>query len=412
MNNPSSPINERRVLNRILSDSLAFHDYESLSPKHFSTSERQNIWAAIKRIMEAEGQVDALRLADEGKEDRHLLLELEEITKVSPAYDPEKKIDTLTSHKVQRELIQFAKELESRSKKTNAYDWALSKILSIEVASANEIITGKVALSGFAERLDTFKTGIQSQFPSLNKAIGGFQNGQVYVVAGRPSMGKTALMISLFSHFLDAGQNGLFVTLEMTIDEVLKRMLSAKTGLQSRYLHFEKYRSRVLEATAKLYEKDFMLSNHADDTAKIFSAANRLKAQNKLRFIVIDYLQLLSDKIEKTINENQRIAYISGRIKRIARSLDIPIIVGCQLNRRVELREDKRPLLADLRESGAIEQDADVVLGLLRPGYYDKNTSQTQTKLYLLKNRNGMAGIETRMIFKPDTTEFVEVIDA
>ena len=118
MNNPSSPINERRVLNRILSDSLAFHDYESLSPKHFSTSERQNIWAAIKRIMEAEGQVDALRLADEGKEDRHLLLELEEITKVSPAYDPEKKIDTLTSHKVQRELIQFAKELESRSKKT------------------------------------------------------------------------------------------------------------------------------------------------------------------------------------------------------------------------------------------------------------------------------------------------------
>src|SRR3989338_756006 len=360
MNNPSSPINERRVLNRILSDSLAFHDYESLSPKHFSTSERQNIWAAIKRIMEAEGQVDALRLADEGKEDRHLLLELEEITKVSPAYDPEKKIDTLTSHKVQRELIQFAKELESRSKKTNAYDWALSKILSIEVASANEIITGKVALSGFAERLDTFKTGIQSQFPSLNKAIGGFQNGQVYVVAGRPSMGKTALMISLFSHFLDAGQNGLFVTLEMTIDEVLKRMLSAKTGLQSRYLHFEKYRSRVLEATAKLYEKDFMLSNHADDTAKIFSAANRLKAQNKLRFIVIDYLQLLSDKIEKTINENQRIAYISGRIKRIARSLDIPIIVGCQLNRRVELREDKRPLLADLRESGAIEQDADV----------------------------------------------------
>ncbi len=245
-------------------------------------------------------------------------------------------------------------------------------------------------------------TGIPSGFYDLDEMLGGFNPGEMTVIAARPAMGKTAFVLNVMDHAatqraesLGYEPSVLFFSLEMGRQSIVQRMLVARAGVESHRirqgrLHDREYQDLV-EAAGVLRDARLFI----DDTPGISimalrSRARRIKAEHGLDMIVIDYLQLLSAKAE---SRQQEISMISRSLKELSRELEVPLITLAQLSRSVESREEKRPQLSDLRESGSIEQDADVVMMLYRPEYYfpiDENKGKAE--VLVVKHRNGATG--------------------
>lgn len=245
-------------------------------------------------------------------------------------------------------------------------------------------------------------TGIPSGFYDLDEMLGGFNPGEMTVIAARPAMGKTAFVLNIMDHAatqraeaLGYAPSVLFFSLEMGRASIVQRMLVARAGVEAHRirqgrLHDREYQDLV-EAAGVLRDARLFI----DDTPGISimalrSRARRVKAEHGLDMIVIDYLQLLSAKAE---SRQQEISIISRSLKELSRELEVPLITLAQLSRSVESREEKRPQLSDLRESGSIEQDADVVLMLYRAEYYfpiDENKGKAEA--LVVKHRNGSTG--------------------
>jgi len=245
-------------------------------------------------------------------------------------------------------------------------------------------------------------TGLPSGFMDLDDMLGGFNPGELTVIAARPSMGKTAFALNLMEHaathrpqHFDHEPSILFFSLEMGRLSIVQRMLSSRARVDAHKMR-----------TGKIDPASFADLTHAagdlqkthlfvDDTPglsimAVRSRARRLKHQHGLDMIVLDYLQLMSAKAE---SRQQEISLISRSLKELARELEVPILALSQLSRSVESREDKRPQLSDLRESGSIEQDADVVLMLYRAEYYNQTEeNRGEAEVICAKHRNGATG--------------------
>ena len=245
-------------------------------------------------------------------------------------------------------------------------------------------------------------TGIPSGFYDLDEVLGGFNPGEMTVIAARPAMGKTAFVLNLMDHAsthvadsLGYAPSVLFFSLEMGRASIVQRMLVARAQveahrLRSGRLHDREYADLVEAAGVLKGARLFIDDTPGLSIMALRSRARRLKAEHGLDMIVIDYLQLLSAKAE---SRQQEISMISRSLKELARELEIPLITLAQLSRSVESREEKRPQLSDLRESGSIEQDADVVAMLYRPEYYfpiDENKGKAEVRI--VKHRNGATG--------------------
>lgn len=240
--------------------------------------------------------------------------------------------------------------------------------------------------------------GLGSGFPDLDQFTSGFRAGQFIILAARPSMGKTALAVNVAENVATSqGQPALIVSLEMDGESVVERTLAGHARVDS-------YRLRTgfglspydLHQIARADQSLRSLPVYIDDTPgqsmlQIASTARRLKLRHGLGLLVIDYLQLIDGKGEGTSRQEQ-VSAISRQLKLLARELQVPVIALSQLNRDCEKREDKRPLLADLRESGSLEQDADVVILLYRPSFYDPNDRPGLAVLDVAKNRQGRTG--------------------
>ncbi len=245
-------------------------------------------------------------------------------------------------------------------------------------------------------------TGIPSGFYELDDMLGGFNPGEMTVIAARPAMGKTAFVLNIMDHAathqadcLGYEPSVLFFSLEMGRASIVQRMLVARAGVEAHRLRSGRLHDREY---ADLVEAAGVLKNarlFIDDTPGLSimalrSRARRLKAEHGLDMIVIDYLQLLSAKAE---SRQQEISMISRSLKELSRELEVPLLTLAQLSRSVESRENKRPQLSDLRESGSIEQDADVVMMLFREEYYaptDENKGKAEA--IIVKHRNGATG--------------------
>lgn len=243
-------------------------------------------------------------------------------------------------------------------------------------------------------------TGIKVGYHALDAVTHGFQRGDLIILAARPSMGKTAfaLNMALQASKIDNQSVAVF-SLEMPAEALMRRMLSSEGRIDS-----GKMRKGNLNADEfnQLYAAGARLSEYKiyiDDTSsikmtEIFSKCRKLKADDKLDLIVIDYLQLIEGKSGKSENRQQEVSQISRELKALARELSVPVIALSQLSRSVESRQDKRPMLSDLRESGAIEQDADLVIFLYRDNYYNReeNDDDTpdKTEINIAKHRNGL----------------------
>jgi replicative DNA helicase len=260
-------------------------------------------------------------------------------------------------------------------------------------------------------------TGVTTGFPGLDKMTNGWQPSDLIIVAARPGMGKTAFTLSLAKNAAEAGRGIAFFSLEMASVQLVQRLISMEAEINSGKLRngqMEEYEWRKLHAAV---EKLSQVPIFIDDTPAINifelrAKCRRLKQNHNISMIVIDYLQLMAGAPnDKRGNREQEISSISRSLKGLAKELHVPVIALSQLSRAVESRGgEKRPQLSDLRESGAIEQDADIVTFIYRPGYYgvgegDMDTPSDMTEIILAKHRNGGLGT-VQLRFVPHFVKF------
>lgn len=246
-------------------------------------------------------------------------------------------------------------------------------------------------------------TGIGSGFTSFDKVTSGFQNSDLILIAARPSMGKTAFALNLALNAALAKKVVAVFSLEMSKEQLGQRLLSIRSGIDSLKMSTGNLNEDEIVEVAKTVDELAGIKLFIDDTAAISvlelrSKARRLKNERGLDLLVIDYLQLMqgskSSSKGSDFNRQQEISDISRSLKALARELKIPVIALSQLSRNVEMRADKRPLLSDLRESGSLEQDADIVMFLYREEYYNQETENVnQAEVIISKNRNGPTSI-------------------
>ncbi len=239
-------------------------------------------------------------------------------------------------------------------------------------------------------------TGVPSGYKKLDDMTSGFQKGDLIVLAARPSMGKTALALSIAAQAAHDATVGFF-SLEMSAEQLTLRMLSAESGIAHHNIRNATISSQEWIELTSVAGRMSQMKLFIDDTAMLSvmdlrTKARKLKIEHKLQFLVIDYLQLLHST-NKHENRHQEVSEISRSLKALAKELDIPIVALSQLSRAVDSRMDKRPMLSDLRESGAIEQDADLIMFLYRDVVYNQETENPAlAELIIGKQRNGPTG--------------------
>jgi replicative DNA helicase len=260
-------------------------------------------------------------------------------------------------------------------------------------------------------------TGLPTHFIDLDKIINGLNNSHLIILAARPAMGKTALALDIAEAvcFKNNSPVGIF-SLEMTSEQLVGRIISAQSEVEaekirSGALNAEEFQ-RVASAVSEMKEHVMII----DDTpglkiTDLRARARRMKESYNISLLIIDYLQLLSGSgsFKSIENRQNEISEISRMLKNLARELDIPILCIAQLSRKVEERTGHKPLMSDLRESGSIEQDADIIMLLLRRDYYDPNDRPGQAQLFVAKNRHGAIG-DIYLTYRKEIAQFANYI--
>lgn len=261
-------------------------------------------------------------------------------------------------------------------------------------------------------------TGVPSGFKELDEMTTGFQKGDLVIIGGRPSMGKTAFSLNIAQHVgVDLKEPVAIFSLEMAKEQLAFRMLCSEAMVDSNnvrkgFIRKEDWHS-LTNAAGKLAESPIFIDDSSGvNILEMRAKARRLKAEHGLSMVIVDYLQLMRGRYNSERRE-QEISEISRSLKALAKELRVPVIALSQLNRGVETRTgNKKPTLADLRESGAIEQDADVIIFLYRDEVYNKDSQDNKNKaeIILAKQRNGPTGSVT-LTFLPDCTKFTDFSD-
>ncbi len=258
-------------------------------------------------------------------------------------------------------------------------------------------------------------TGIPSGFIDLDRMTAGFQRNDLIIVAARPSVGKTAFALNIAQNIgIQAKETVAIFSLEMSAAQLVQRMICAEGKIDASRMRTGRFEGddweRMAMAVGQLAEADI----HIDDTPgitvnEIRAKCRRLKKERGLGMILIDYLQLIQGNGRRGANRQEEVSQISRTLKQIARELEVPVIALSQLSRGVEQRQDKRPMMSDLRESGAIEQDADIVAFLYRDDYYDKESDKKNIiEIIISKQRNGPVGT-VELVFLKNYNKFVNL---
>ncbi|WP_422658950.1 replicative DNA helicase [Paenibacillus sp. EC2-1] len=257
-------------------------------------------------------------------------------------------------------------------------------------------------------------TGIPSGFVDLDKMTSGFQRNDLIIVAARPSVGKTAFALNIAQNVaIRAKETVAIFSLEMSAPQLVQRMICAEANLDANVMRNGDFKgdedwSKLTMGIAALSEAEIYIDDTPGVTvADIRAKCRRLKKEKGLGMILIDYLQLIHGRGKPGENRQQEVSEISRTLKQIARELEVPVIALSQLSRGVEQRQDKRPMMSDLRESGSIEQDADIVAFLYRDDYYNQETEKKNIiEIIIAKQRNGPVGT-VELVFLKNFNKFV-----
>ena len=300
----------------------------------------------------------------------------------------------------------------------NFLDEAENRVFSIAESkmrqgffTLNNLVEKEISLLEALYGRQEVTTGVATHFRDLDKYTAGFQNSDLIILAARPSMGKTALALNIAYNIAHYSQVPVAVfSLEMSKEQLVRRLLSAigridASRLRRAFLTSDQWTS-LQEAAGQLMDCPILIDDTPAVTAlEVRAKCRRLKRDNKLGLVLIDYLQLMRGRSDVSSRE-QEISEISRSLKALAKELQVPVVALSQLNRRVEERPDKRPILSDLRESGAIEQDADVIIFIYRDEVYRKESpDKGVAEIKIGKQRNGPTGM-FKLHFSSQFTRF------
>jgi len=287
----------------------------------------------------------------------------------------------------------------------------LQKRNSGEFTPIKQVVLNALDTIEKASKVKGNVTGIPSGFRDLDYKTAGFQNADFILIAARPSMGKTALVLNMAQHMAFKDNRGVAIfSLEMSKEQLVNRLFALESGVNSQNIRTGNLKdeewSRLIEGAGVVGNSKLIIDDTPGITvAELRSKCRKYKLEHDMGMIIIDYLQLMSGK-GRSDNRQQEISEISRSLKSLARELNVPVIALSQLSRAVESRPDKRPMLSDLRESGAIEQDADVVMFIYRDDYYNHDTEdQGIAEINIAKQRNGPIG-KVELVWLPEYTLF------
>lgn len=398
----------------------------------FYLDKHKKIYSIMLSMYENKEKVDAISLSAKLKDFDYLdkiggldyLMKLTESTVSSE--NSKEYIRIIMNKSVSRRIIKTGEEIASDGYNATAsiddiLDIAERKISNINRSKiGNEFKTGTEIFDGALEKIDAIKkagsaiTGVKTYYGDLDNITAGFQKGDLIILAARPSMGKTALALNFALNAAQSAQGAIAMfSLEMPCEQLAMRMLSCKAKVNGEKLRkgtiSKEEWDKLREANQELKTQKFFI----DDTpgikvSEMYAKCRRLKNEHGLYLVLVDYIQLIQ-ATGKSESRQQEVAEISRRLKAMARELNVPVIALSQLSRNVETRTDKRPMLSDLRESGSLEQDADLVLFIYRDEYYNRNENnqaeREDVELNVAKHRNGRTGT-INLAFERDISAF------
>ncbi|MEW6287699.1 MAG: replicative DNA helicase [Chloroflexota bacterium] len=427
---PHSREAEEAVVGAVFINPEVYYDIaQFLSADDFYIHRHKWIWEAFNRLHEQRIPIDLLTVADE-LERRGQLSEIggsayltSLVNQVPSSLNAEAYARIVEGYSIRRKMINAANQIASvaYNEKTSVddlMDEAEKAVFNVsERRLKHDLQPIKDVLSSYYDRIDDLAkrpdeiVGVPTGFIDLDKMLTGLQPSDLLIIAGRPGQGKTGFLLSIAKNAgLTHKKHVAIFSLEMSNEQVVQRLIAQETGIDSQRLR-----------TGKLQEHEWPLFTHAievfgdthiylDDTPAITplqlrTKCRRLHMEFGLDLVIVDYLQLMGGDV-RTDNRVQEVSYISRNLKILARELNVPVLAAAQLSRAVEQRSDKRPVLSDLRESGSLEQDADIVMFIYRPDQYEKDTvKQNVAEIIVAKHRNGPVG-SVELVFRGALAKF------
>lgn len=427
---------EQAVLGAMLIDGRAVgRALEILGPDGtcFYHDPHGRIYQAMVGLYERSEAVDQLTVSEELKRRQQLdavggvvylaTLSAEVATSANIDYHARIVLDRALS----RRLIDAAGQIsaqayEGRSEVQQLIDWAEQQIFSLSerrlsqgFESLDSVLQGTFEQIEQAHRQISSVTGVDTGYTDLNEKTAGFQKGELIILAARPSVGKTALALSIARNAaMEAGVGVAIFSLEMSKIQLAQRLLCIETRLNLHNLRTGRLRDddwlNLTRNIGKLSQAPIYIDDSAGITVlEARAKARRLKREKGVGLVIIDYLQLMSTH-EQSSSREQEISRISRGLKALAKELDVPVLALSQLSRAVESRSDRRPQLSDLRESGSIEQDADMVMFIYRPDLYglkspDGGSLEGMAEVIIGKQRNGPTG-SVQLMWNPECASY------
>ncbi len=408
---------EQSVLGGLLIDKDAVSKVASfLRPEDFYREAHGQIYAAILNLYERREPVDFITVCDEleRREQLERVGGASYITSLISAVPTAAHVEhygrIVERAAMRRRLIQAAGRIaevayEEAEDIDEIIDQAEQLVFGVaQRRLARDLIPISKLLYDYFDEIEYLqehrdeRRGVSTGFTDLDKLLGGLQASDLIIVAGRPSMGKTSLALSIAQHVATQNRGAVAVfSLEMAAEQLIQRLIAGETGVDAQRLRLGELYDDEIDLVTRAIGHLSQLPMYIDDSPGISpfelrTKARRLHAEHPLALVLVDYLQLMSAGV-RAENRVQEISYISRSLKGLARELRVPIIAVSQLSRAVERREKKRPVLADLRESGSIEQDADVVMFIYREEMYDEDTvMKNVAEVNVAKHRNGPTG--------------------
>lgn len=427
---PHSREAEEAVVGAVFINPEVYYDVaQFLSADDFYIHKHKWIWESFTSLHEQRIPIDLLTVSNE-LDKRGQLGELGGpayltalVNQVPSSLNAESYGHIVEGHSIRRKMIDAANKIASiaYNEKTNVddvMDEAEKAVFNVsERRLKHDLQPISNVLSEYYDRIDTLAkrpdeiVGVPTGFIDLDKMLTGLQPSDLLIIAGRPGQGKTGFLLSIAKNAgLTHKKHVAIFSLEMSNEQVVQRLIAQETGIDSQRLR-----------TGKLQESEWPLFTHSievfgdthiylDDTPAITplqlrTKCRRLHMEFGLDLIIIDYLQLMGGD-SRTDNRVQEVSYISRNLKVLARELNVPVLAAAQLSRAVEQRTDKRPVLSDLRESGSLEQDADIVMFIYRPDQYEKDTvKQNVAEIIVAKHRNGPVG-SVELVFRGALAKF------
>jgi replicative DNA helicase len=429
---PHSIEAEESVLGAVLLSAEAANiTLERLHAEDFYKPAHQLVFEAIRVLFDSNEPIDAVTVAEHLRRDGSLerMGGIEFLTRLLDAVPTSSNIEyyagIVEEHSVRRRLMKVGGQIGTiANEMTEAIDEVVDRAeQAVFAVSERRVGDGLAAIDNLLgpaiekaedlQRRGSDVTGIPTGFRDLDRKLAGLHPTNLLVLAARPGMGKTALALNVAQNVAIADHPVAIFSLEMSREEVVTRMLCSTGRIDSQKLRTGRLTeadfTKLSTAASALYKKPIFVDDSPGLTVtEIRAKCRRLRRKPGLSLVVVDYLQLMAGSGGE--NRQQEIALISRSLKNLARELHVPILAVSQLNRSLESREDKRPRLGDLRESGAIEQDSDVVMFIYRDEYYhaEKVEAKGIAEVVIAKHRQGAVG-KVDMTFLPEFTLFADM---